>query len=237
MGVRRFLVSDLTGDRIQVSGGEAAHALRVLRHSKGDRVVLFDGRGAEAEGTICDVDRETFEVEVFMRRAESPRMIRKLTIAAATPKGERADWMIEKCAELGVTRLVPLVCERSQVKPGEAKLERWRRKAAEAAKQSRQASVMEIARLSPLAEFISGASADSVLLFGDGDASESMLDIMADQNSPTNLVTCIGPEGGFTDEERQSLTAGGARPVRLGPTVLRIETAAVAAAAIWASSR
>ena len=236
MSIRRFLVSDLTGDRIQVTGGEAAHALKVLRLSKGDPVILFDGRGAEAEGTIGAVDREAFEVEVSMRRAKSPRMTRELTIAAAIPKGERADWMIEKCAELGVARLVPLVCERSQVKPGEAKLERWRRKAAEAAKQSRQASMMDIKALQPLGEYIASVAADSGLLFGDGNASQSMQEAIADRSAGTNWVICIGPEGGFTEEERKTLCARGAQPVSLGPTILRVETAVVAAAAVWACS-
>lgn len=218
-----------------MQGAQAAHGLKALRLGVGDEVVVFDGNGAEATGRIAEIEREAFEIEVVSRSAPSDQKRPCLTIATAIPKGERADWMIEKCAELGVMRLTPLACERSQVRPGDAKLDRWRRKAVEAAKQSRQSSVMEIGQVCPLGELLAQLSSSSLLLFGDGGAVQSMNGVMSNRANEADCVICIGPEGGFDNGERELLRSHGSIPVCLGGTVLRIETAAVAAAAIWAS--
>ncbi|MBE7506373.1 MAG: 16S rRNA (uracil(1498)-N(3))-methyltransferase [Planctomycetia bacterium] len=235
MATRRFHVTDVTPGRIRVQGAQAAHGLKALRLGIGDEVVVFDGNGAEATGRITEIDREAFEIEVTCRGAPTDQQRLCLTIATAIPKGERADWMIEKCAELGVRRLIPLACQRSQVRPGAAKLERWRRKAVEAAKQSRQSTVMEIGQECPIGEFAAQLSSSSLLLFGDGGAVQSMIDVLSNRAAEDDCITCIGPEGGFDDDERELLRSQGSIPVRLGGTVLRVETAAVAAAAIWAS--
>jgi 16S rRNA (uracil1498-N3)-methyltransferase len=235
MATRRFHVAVVTPGRIRVQGGQAAHGLKALRLGIGDEVVVFDGSGAEATGKIAEIEREAFEIEVICRSAPSEWKRPCLTIATAIPKGERADWMIEKCAELGVTRLIPLACKRSQVHPGAAKLERWRRKAVEAAKQSRQSKVMEIGQECPIGELAAQLSSSPLLLFGDGGAVQSMNELLSNRAAEEDCITCIGPEGGFDDDERELLRSQGSIPVCLGGTVLRVETAALAAAAIWAS--
>jgi len=235
MATRRFHVPDVTPGRIRVQGAQAAHGLKALRLGVGEEVVVFDGNGAEATGKIAEIDREAFEIEVTSRSASSVKMRFSLTIATAIPKGERADWMIEKCAELGVTRLIPLACKRSQVYPGAAKLDRWLRKAVEAAKQSRQSTVMEIEQGCLIAELADQLSSSPLLLFGDGGAVQSMNEVLSNRPPEADCVICIGPEGGFDEGERERLRSHGSIPVCLSGTVLRVETAAVAAAAIWAS--
>lgn len=250
MAVRRFHVDDLNAPLVRVTGDQALHALKVLRLGTGDRVVLFDGAGGEALGQIKLTERNVFEVEIVERHASSEPMVERLILAVCTPKGERADWMIEKCAELGVSELIPLRCERSQVHPGEGKLDRWRRKAVEAAKQSRQAVTMHIAELQALEVVLEQHAHDAAVYFGDAQSTaptlaKSLADTVAggatnrggaDLQVPRATLMVIGPEGGLTDAEQAMMVQAGGRGVRLAGSILRIETAAVAAAAQWAAA-
>lgn len=244
VAIRRFHVTDLSDFRVRVEGEEARHALRVLRLSVGDSVVLFDGAGAEAHGRIVTIGRDEFEAEVLDRRSRPVAQDCILILAVSPPKGERADWMIEKCAELGVSELIPLACERSQVRPGSGKLERWRRKVIAAAKQSQQITAMQIHEVRPLNDLTAHFATHALVLYGDTTATGSPLvellkesGILSSQPSERRRVLLlIGPEGGFTDHERKALASSGGRAFRLAESVLRTETAAIAAAAIWATS-
>lgn len=160
-------------------------------------------------------------------------------MAVSPPKGNRADWLVEKLAEIGVKRLVPLQTERTVVAPGDAKLVRWRRKCVEAAKQARRAVVMEVVGAATLADVLSTAAQGTDLLFGDAAATtptlvEHLLDRGGDATAQSRAAMfLIGPEGGFTPDETAAMTRAGARAVRLNDGVLRIETAAIVAATIW----
>ncbi|MBX3396005.1 MAG: 16S rRNA (uracil(1498)-N(3))-methyltransferase [Phycisphaerae bacterium] len=238
MRPRRFLVTRLGDDSIVIEAGEAAHAERVLRMRAGDAVVVFDGTGAEVDGRIERVDRGRLIV-----RPTGPIRLADdgwagLTLAVAAPKGERADWMIEKCAELGVAAIRLIVTERGAVTPGAGKLERWRRKAIEAAKQAGLSRVMAVDGPMPI-----GEAADSrwLLLLGDpSPAAESFVDRLEGLRAGeahaarVQVMVYIGPEGGFTEAESAELASLGAIGVRLAPSILRIETAAVATAAVFA---
>lgn len=244
MAIRRFHVTDLSDSRVRVEGEEARHALRVLRLSVGDSVVLFDGAGAEAHGRIVTIGRDEFEAEVLDRRIRPVAQDCSLILAVSPPKGERADWMIEKCAELGVSELIPLACERSQVCPRSGKLDRWRRKVIAATKQSQQITAMQIHDVRPLNDLIAQFAAYALVLYGDTTATDSpLVELLKEsgvfsgkQPGACKVLILIGPEGGFTDHERKALTSSGGRAFRLADSVLRTETAAVAAAAIWATS-
>ena len=173
MRLRRFLVDDLSPPLVHLTGRESRHAIQVLRLKVGDSVVLFDGRGLEATGIVREVGRLTMAVEISERRAAPPRTLVSLTLAVATPKGERADWLVEKCAELGVTALWLLETERSQVRPGEGKLERWRRKALQAAKQAGHASIMTVEAHRPFDEVLTSRDRFRIL-YGEPRASVSL---------------------------------------------------------------
>jgi len=236
MRVPRFRVESLHGQMIRVDGPEARHGLRVLRLAVGRPVVLFDGSGREAAGRIVAVSRASFEVELGEIIESATRPTSDLTIAAAIPKGDRADWLVEKCAELGVTALSPLLCERSVVRPGDAKLDRLRRKATEAAKQSGRAVEMRITAPSDLPALIAGLPPGAILNYGDPrGARRSWIECLLSRPSTPRLVEflCIGPEGGFSEAECHILESADAEAVRLSDAVLRVETAAVAAAAAW----
>jgi 16S rRNA (uracil1498-N3)-methyltransferase len=238
---RRFKVDDCTGPTLEVVGREARHALRVLRLGVGDAVALFDGRGGEVVGRIASASRTGFTVSVPEQaipprrdRAERPALV----LAVATPKGSRADWMVEKCAEMGVGALWLLQTERGQVLPGAAKVERWRRKAVEAAKQASQQVVMTVEPPRTVAEALAASAGLEVLYGHPSPTSVSLLRTIGQRRSAAAaaepLVIFIGPEGGFTDDECRAMKAAGGVAVSLGGVIMRIETAAMIAACFYA---
>lgn len=236
---RRFKAEDLSGPVVRVSGGEAVHAVRVLRLNIGADVVLFDGHGHEAIGRICSVGPSYFEVEVARRRDIDPELTPSAVLAVAAPKGNRADWLVEKCAELGVRALWLLRSQRAEVLPREGKLARLRRKAIQAAKQAGHATTMTIEPPRAIAE-IAAAAGGGRIYYGDPNRSELTLhealrDIPAEHRPHAAVLIFIGPEGGFTDDECAAIEQAGGRAVRLCDAILRVETAAVAAASIWAA--
>lgn len=236
---RRFLVTDLSSPVVFVCGTEAHHALHVLRLGPGAEVNLFDGRGTEATGRITTLERDGFSVEISDREVIVTSVSSSLIIAVATPKGERADWLVEKCAELGTAALWVLLTERGEVRPGEGKIARWRRKAIEAAKQAGRASAMLIEPPRTISEVLI-ATAGLTLCYGSPKPQVTAsywtaLSQTTDSKCPAETVMLIGPEGGFTGEEQAQIEAAGGRPVRLSDGILRVETAAVAAACIWSA--
>lgn len=236
---RRFRVHDVEGPVILLTGPEAAHALQVLRLGVGAEVELFDGRGREVRGQVRAVSGEALEVEVIGPVHDRPVPRTRLILAVAMPKGRRADWLVEKCAELGVESLWLLQTARGIVDPRPTKIARLQRKAAAAAKQARLAHVMTIEPSKPIEAAVNSINTNVSIIFGNPDAAspslvEVLCDIGHDPDTAQDLLIFIGPEGGLTDEEQKLLRRRGGRPVRLGNSILRIETAAVAAASIWA---
>jgi len=238
MRVPRFFVADLSPDAIPVAGQEAVHALRVLRLAAGDRIDLFDGRGDTAAAVVREVHAGGFTAAVVSRATAATPSAGRLTLAVAAPKGPRADWLIEKCAELGVAVLRPVLFERSVVEPGEGKIDRWRRKAVEAAKQCGAAATMDITDPTELAALLRDATLPPNRWFGhpapDAPRFADCLNDPGNSPAPTDALFVIGPEGGLTPAEIDRLTRADIRPVRIADTVLRIETAAIAIASIWA---
>jgi len=221
---RRSHVPLLQRGTIDLPPAEAHHVRDVLRMKTGDVLQLFDDAGTIADGTIVRSDRNGVSVRVETVTVRENRI--SLTVAAAVPKGDRADWMIEKLSELGVSRLIPLRTARSVVHPqGAGKLDRWKRIATEAAKQSRRSGVMSI---EPLANLHDVVSAVSRAIYLSPVATNSLARI----EQIEELTLFIGPEGGWTDDEIQAFESRNFTPARLTTSVLRIETAAVLAAGI-----
>jgi 16S rRNA (uracil1498-N3)-methyltransferase len=214
---------------LTLSPSEGHHLSRVLRLGPGDAVELFDGMGTWCLATVTQVDRGTVTVHTSSLQV-SPPLAPHLTIAAAVPKGERVDWMVEKLTELGVQRWIPLTSVRSTVDPRGSKLERLRQTALAACKQSRCPYLMEIGSVQSAASLWTDRSSEQRWLAHPG--GPMLFESTAESASlPDRLVIAIGPEGGWTDEEVASATAAGWSATSLGSTILRIETAAMAAAA------
>jgi 16S rRNA (uracil1498-N3)-methyltransferase len=233
---RLHIEAPLRAGSVELDRDEAHHARDVLRLKVGDAVELFDDAGHVARGAIerCDASA------VVVRAGQVVAQITSIgiTIASAVPKGDRADWMIEKLSELGVDRFVPLATERSVVHPaGKNKRDRWLRIATEAAKQSRRAGVMTVHELTTLDRVV--AENPSSLLLDIDPNVPSLLDHLQSEVAElrSQVTLLIGPEGGWTDEEVARMRAAGLTGVRLTATILRVETAAIAAAAIAATWR
>jgi 16S rRNA (uracil1498-N3)-methyltransferase len=214
----------------------AAHLVRVLRMQRGDELVVFDGAGHEHAATIAAIRAERVELRIgaaLVPAAESPLAI---TLAQGVSRGERMDYAIQKATELGVARIAPLLCERSVVKldasQAARKLEHWRGIAVAAAEQCGRATVPEVAAPCRYAEHVAAAGTPAprawrgVLAPG---AAHGPGDLPA---GLTAIELLIGPEGGLSDEELRLAELRGYAPLRLGPRVLRTETAAAAAIAV-----
>ena len=233
---RRIHVPHLRTGEIPLDRAAAHHARDVLRLENGQSVEVFDDAGRVASGVLVFTGVKETAVRVVRVDEPAPPAIR-LTVAAAVPKADRADWMVEKLSELGVAEFVPLAAARSVVLPeGKNKLQRWTRIATEAAKQSRRAGVMRVTELTSVGDAVrrwksmENARAAWYLSTEAPDptpvarAAEALVDGAA-------LTAFIGPEGGWTPEEIESFNAAGATAVRLTSTILRVETAAVTTAA------
>jgi 16S rRNA (uracil1498-N3)-methyltransferase len=230
---RRVHVPHVAPGRLTLDERNAHHLRDVLRVRQGDGVEVFDAEGRVAAGTVVEVSSEAVRVEVG-DVSTGARQAVELTVAAAVPKGNRADWMIEKLSELGTSHFIPLRTDRSVVHPeGAGKLDRWHRLAEESAKQSRRTGVMQIHDLMPLDRAVAQARADG----GRGyclapGAGGSLLDVLGELPAGSRLTSFVGPEGGWTEAELSMFEREGIARVSLGRTVLRIETAALAAAVI-----
>jgi 16S rRNA (uracil1498-N3)-methyltransferase len=239
---RLHMPAPLRAGLITLDPRQAHHARDVLRLTEGAAVELFDDDGAVAMGTIARSRERAVIVEITSVTSAASGAACGLTVASAVPKGERADWMIEKLSELGVQQFVPLETARSVVHPGRKnKRDRWQRLATESAKQSRRAGVMRIDDLTPLAQAIASARANTAVgwhLSLAGDAmgiAEAIRQLDEGPARPLHLF--VGPEGGWNDGEIAAFTDAGMLGVRLTATVLRVETAALAAAAVVSSLR
>jgi 16S rRNA (uracil1498-N3)-methyltransferase len=230
--IRRVHTQLLREGDVVLDAAAARHVRDVLRLTEGTRVEVFDDDGAAGDGVIVATSPDVVVRVERVTAADGAEV--ELIVAAAVPKGDRADWMVEKLSELGVARFTPLAAARSVVLPeGKNKRDRWTRIATEAAKQSRRRGVMRIDSLTPLDEAIRDAGEDGAYLSTAPDA-VSMVHALA-AHPRGRLVLFIGPEGGWTDEEMRAFAQAGMQGLRLTATVLRVETAAIAAAAVAAS--
>jgi len=228
--MRRILVAKVTVGRIPLGPRELHHLKDVLRLVAGDEIEVFDENGLRGWGKLVAA-ADGIEVEV--EHIESPVVKGcRLTIASAVPKGARADWMIEKLSEIGVQAFVPIISQRSVVEVrGREKIERWKRIAAEAARQSGRIGIMRIDDPVQLEQAFN--TGDWYLSLQEDSVPISELTAKI----PEDLKVLVGPEGGWSSEEVAEFARKQARPVRLTTTVLRVETAAVVAAGIIASWR
>lgn len=232
MSERFFVTPPIVGGRATLLGDEARHLSAVMRAAVGDEITLFDGSGAEFTGRIESIRKPAVELAIAERREISREQPREVTLAVALPKGDRQKWLVEKATELGVTRLIPLITERGVAQPVDSALERLRRSVIEASKQCGRNVLLEIGPPVAAADcFVSAPSTARRLI---ADPSGEPLSTNAESTAQP-IVAAIGPEGGFSSAELAAASAAGWQAIRLGPRILRIETAALAIAA-WAST-
>ena len=237
----RFLVEgSLEDPAVDLPPAEMRHsAVRRLR--PGDRVEILNGRGVKREGVLELGPERSFRVRFLGPAVRVPPPSNPLYIAASPPKGDRMTFLAEKLCELGANALLPVVCRRSLdagVRPDTGKVERWRRAAREACKQSGRAFLMAVEPPRPLKDLLEEGPRDRqwiVLTPRAREQAASLRNVLeASVLAPgKETLILVGPEGGFTPEEEQAVLAAGAVPASLGNTILRIETAALAATAVF----
>lgn len=221
------------GMRITLGGSAASHVTRVLRLRTGQTLTLFNGKGGEHAASIDK--SHGGEVIVAVREhapleRESPFPI---TLAQGVSRGERMDLVVQKATELGVSRLVPVLTERSVVRldaqQADRKSNHWRAIAIAACEQCGRNRLPEVALPTKLRQLLHEPAGDRARLLLSPDASRRIEDVPRPANGVTVL---IGPEGGLSEEEQGDAQAAGFTAVHLGPRVLRTETAAIAALAL-----
>ncbi len=227
---RYFVETPITGGRVTLARAEAHHLIHVMRGKAGDRVVLFDGTGAEFDARIDRVGRTDADLTILARNEVDREVPCELTLGVALPKGDRRRWLVEKAVELGVHRLVPLVTSRSVGRVGPKSLARLRRTVIEASKQCGRNRLMQIAEPQSWPEFLADTEAAPCRLLAHPGGGASSAPAPTDRHAAERgaaVVLAVGPEGGFTSEEVDLAASAGWKLVDLGPRILRIETAAV----------
>ena len=215
-----------------LAGADAHHLATVRRFEPGDRVVLFNGDGHEYTAEVVAVEKKRVLLTVLDRMMVNRESPMPVVVGSALPKGDRADYLIEKLVEVGATRLVPLITSRSVVKPTESKADKLARAVIEASKQCGRNVLMAVDPPTLISDFLALADlpARKFILHTSGEIRQEL-----GQAPASGVAFAIGPEGGFTSDEVAAAIVKGWQPLSLGPRVLRVETATVVAAA-WAST-
>jgi 16S rRNA (uracil1498-N3)-methyltransferase len=237
MADRYFLEIPPADGTALLSGSEAHHLAHVMRAHIGDEVLLFDGSGAEYTARVEQVGRSEIRLAVVSRREADVELAVELALGVALPKGERQRWLVEKAVELGVRCLTPLVARRGVAQPSGTAIVRLRRAVIEASKQCGRNRLMEIAEPQPLAEYLTRQAADTLRWFAHpgGMPWSAAFTTAGQRPAPRGARLAVGPEGGFDDQEVALAREHGWQIVDLGPRTLRVETAALALAAVAAA--
>lgn len=227
--------ADFRKDTIEISNPQEIHHLKnVLRLKSLDQIKLFNQHGEEIAATILTIEKDKLTVR---KDLEIPRRQRKSTVvelACAIPKKAKFEWIIEKATELNADSIVPLITRRTEIildaERAAKKRERYQTIAINAAKQCGRTTVPDIKPILSFPEFLKSATSGSLLLIPclNGER-RGLFEIFEEIETPAKITIIIGPEGDFTDEELKLAQKHGCQPVTLGPTVLKVDTAALAA--------
>ncbi len=219
------------GETIALPEDTAAHLLRVLRLQAGDACVLFNGDGHDYDARIASAGKRDARADIVAARRIDNESPLRITLLQGIARGEKMDWILQKATELGVARILPVTSDRSEVKldaeRAGKRLAHWREVAVSACEQSGRATLPEIAAPQALAQAATLRAGRGFILDPFADAALSSLrDIELRE-----CTIAIGPEGGWSPRDREQLVAAGYEGLRLGPRVLRTETAGIAAIA------
>jgi 16S rRNA (uracil1498-N3)-methyltransferase len=232
--MHRFYVDTIQGDKTVIADKDQFHHLRdVLRLKPGDEVSVSDGVGNDYAGVISAIGKHQAELDVKLIRAARENPV-KLTMAVAVPKNTRFDDIVDYLTQLDVERLIPMRTDRVVVQIDNAgaagKHQRWLKIAQNAAQQSRRSRIPDIAPVTDFKDVIAGASGYDLKLIPHLSGDRKTIRGVIAETQPKNIIVLIGPEGDFTPEEVDLALTNGFLPVSLGDTVLRVATAAIAAA-------
>jgi 16S rRNA (uracil1498-N3)-methyltransferase len=233
---RRWIADEFSANRAALIGDHADHLIRVLRARVGQQFDII-ANGVAQRGRVTAISEHRVEFELAEEIPAAPAA--DLTLLLSIFKFDRMEWAIEKCTELGVAQIIPVIARRTAAHLASAsakRVERWRRLALQASEQSRRVTPPEIAAPSKLRE-ASQLPAKLKIVLAETEEQTMLLDVLSPANE--SVLLAIGPEGGWTEDELDLIQKEGWISASLGPTILRAETAAIAATvlAIAALSR
>ena len=229
---RRWIADQVAGDRAVLLGAQAGHLARVLRARVGQEFEIAAG-GKVRLGRIAAVNAERVEFELGEEVAKASSGA-GVSLLLAVFKFDRMEWALEKAVELGAGRIVPVIARRTDAHLSSAagkRVERWQRIAREAAQQSRRVGTPEIGTPLKLKDAVAGENGLRIVL-AESERGRMLRDVLRENASASDIVLAIGPEGGWTVEELNLFAENGWIAASLGPTILRAETAAIAALAV-----
>jgi 16S rRNA (uracil1498-N3)-methyltransferase len=246
MAERFYVNCPLSVGPVVVEGPEAHHLAGVCRIRPGDEVCLFNGDGHEYPARVVTAQRRRVTLEVVACASPARELPFAVEVAAPLPRGDRAQFLLEKLTELGVASFVPLQTRRSVVHPREAKLEKLQRYVIEASKQCGRNVLLQVQSLVDWETYCRLGNLPPLKILAHPERSRNGKETKEDMNEAaaedrsalldprSGVALAVGPEGGFTLEEVASAQATGWRVRDLGPRILRVETAALVLAA-WAN--
>lgn len=221
---------DIKGNNVVITGGDAAHISKVLRTEVGETLTLCDGCGTDfyAEVTSCSKESVSLTIKETIPCMAEPQV--SVTLFQGIPKQGKMDYIIEKCTELGISRIVPVSTKRSVVKiedkKSEAKkLERWRKIAAESVKQCGRGTIPEVTEVMTVAEAIEFSKAFDLTIAAYECERDTTVKAALSGKKPKSVGIFIGPEGGLSDAEVEMFKKADITTVTLGKRILRTETA------------
>ncbi len=235
--MNRFYVPFNAGlENLWIDSSESHHIVHVKRLKIGDNIILFNGMGDECNAEIVEIKENRVKVKINQQKTISKENTVGIAIAFAIPKGKRSHLMIQKCTELGVRKLIPTNYERSVVKIRDdcsVKIEKWQKIAIEASKQCGRNTITEVEEVVDYNNVLKTVDGYDLLLFACNQSdSNNLKNTLQEHPKVNNIISFIGPEGGFTSNEIEMAKKAGCKFVSLGQRTLRVETAAIAVSAI-----
>lgn len=241
MAHRFFLAKIPSQNTATLIGDQAHHAAQVMRFRAGDQVVLFNGLGTQAVCEITEISKRRVELEIISRETTDRSLSTTISIGVALPKSDRQKFLVEKLVELGVSHLIPVQAERNVAAVNDKVIARIEKQIIEASKQCERNRLMTV---SPMMNFSvikkwADEQLGSRLWIADPYDGQSIAQLIrsADLANPRHEVVLIGPEGGFSDSELTAAGELGFAKLSIGPSILRVETAAIAVAAIFGAGQ
>lgn len=236
--MQRYFVrpEQMTDTKVRIEGEDVHHLARVMRMKQGDRIICCDGRGRDVLAAIETI-HEQYVLAAIVKDLENHRELPvDVTVAQSLPKGDKMDWIVQKCTEMGARRIIPFTSSRTVVLWNDDKMarrrQRWQKIAKEAAEQAHRSIVPVIDPPVSWEQMLAiGRQTDVALLAYEGEGTVSLKRVLQSSTNQSHILLVIGPEGGFDAAEVEQAVANEMVPVSLGRRILRTETAALYALA------
>ena len=219
-------------DSTTVVGSEHHHLRNVLRLELGETIRIIDGEGSVITATISKIETELTFTKIEKLEYHD-RTTPSITLFQGIPKHDKMELILQKTTELGVTQIVPIITERSLQKPSKSRLERWHRIMLSATKQCGRAWIPELNEIQTLQGCLDAIHTyDCAVIFWEIESERHIQSVLRKHPEVKTIALIVGPEGGFTDDEVKDIIEKGCIPVKIGSTILRTETAAIAGMAM-----